>query len=291
MTEELKKFIEELNAGYMDDPHESARELARLDNLCKKASELIASNEKELNKISKQVEYLNKDPFRVLNKINVNEHTEKKGNLTYLSWAWAWQMLMELYPESYTELRRSPTGLPYWTDGKTCWVEVSVTIVWDGGKRTREEVFPIMDNRNNSVPVDKVTSFNVNTALQRAWTKCIARHGLGFYIYAGEDLPSEEAEEKKQQEEQNIVAEQSKQNTQMSESKPKIYYPAQMAIELTSLRNDIAKTGVDVHSDVFVNFVKDNAHVDTIDPGMLLNDPPAMNRVIQVMRMIKQQKA
>lgn len=291
MTEELERFIEELTAGYMDDPHESARELARLDNLCKKASEQIQISEELYQKAKKEVEYLKKDPFRVLNKINVNEHTEKKGNLTYLSWAWAWQILMELYPDSYTELRRPPTGLPYWTDGKTCWVEVSVTIVWDGGKRTREEVFPIMDNRNNSVPVDKVTSFHVNTALQRAWTKCIARHGLGFYIYAGEDLPSEEAEEKKQQEEQNTVTEQPKQNTQNSAPKPKIYDPAQMAVELTSLRNDIAKTGVDVHSDVFVDYVKRTAQVNTVDPGMLLGDPVAMNRVIQVMKSIKQQKA
>ena len=54
-----------------------------------------------------------------------------------------------------------------------------------------------MDHRNKSIPLDQITSFNMNTALQRAWTKCIARHGLGFYIYAGQDLPNEEAEAEK----------------------------------------------------------------------------------------------
>ena len=203
-------FIKELKSGYLDDPHESARELARLDELCQKAAirlgleeEKYKLKEDECEKTYRLVQYLDNDPFKVLNKINVNQHIEKKNNLSYLSWAWAWQTLMELYPESYTEINRPENGFPYWTDGKTCWVDVSVTIVWydtvfcNEEKRTRSEVFPIMDYKNNSIPVEKLTSFNVNTALQRAWTKCTARHGLGFYIYAGEDLPKEEAEAKK----------------------------------------------------------------------------------------------
>ena len=51
-----------------------------------------------------------------------------------------------------------------------------------------------MDNRNNSLPLERVTSFSVNTAIQRSLTKACARHGLGLYIYAGEDLPQGEAE-------------------------------------------------------------------------------------------------
>jgi hypothetical protein len=65
-----------------------------------------------------------------------------------------------------------------------------------------------MDYKNKSIPADKVTSFDVNTALQRAWTKCIARHGLGFYIYAGQDLPNEEAEAEKARQSSPITAEQ-----------------------------------------------------------------------------------
>lgn len=201
MREGVKSLVEDLERGFDGNPEESARELERMDDLCREAANLIRSE-------AARIEYMDSDPFNVLNRINVNDHVEKKNNLSYLSWAWAWQILMGLYPMSYTSINRSPEGLPYWTDGRTCWVDVSVTIVWDNPdadklfatatcERTRSEIFPIMDYKNNSIPVEKVTSFNVNTALQRAWTKCIARHGLGFYIYQGEDLPQEEAEAKK----------------------------------------------------------------------------------------------
>lgn len=201
MNETVKSLVDDLERGYDADPAEAKRELERMDDLCREAANMIRSQ-------SARIEYMDSDPFNVLNRINVNDHVEKKNNLSYLSWAWAWQILMGLYPMSYTSINRSPEGLPYWTDGRTCWVDVSVTIVWDNPdadklfatatcERTRSEIFPIMDYKNNSIPVEKVTSFNVNTALQRAWTKCIARHGLGFYIYQGEDLPQEEAEAKK----------------------------------------------------------------------------------------------
>ena len=196
MKDEVRDLVEDLERGFDGNPEESARELERMDDLCREAANLIRSQ-------AARIEYMDSDPFNVLNRINVNDHVEKKNNLSYISWAWAWQILMGLYPMSYTSINRSPEGLPYWTDGRTCWVDVSVTIVWDNShadrpcERTRSEIFPIMDYKNNSIPVEKVTSFNVNTALQRAWTKCIARHGLGFYIYQGEDLPQEEAEAKK----------------------------------------------------------------------------------------------
>lgn len=197
MTEETMKFIDLLESGYDADPNESARELARMANLCEAAAERIQTLADTNDAFEEVIKSQEEDPFRVLNRININGHTENKNGLTYLSWAWAWQMLMELYPDSYTEIHRPENGLPYWTDGKTCWVDVAVTIVWDDKQRTRSEVFPIMDYKNNSIPLEKLTSFNVNTALQRAWTKCIARHGLGFYIYAGEDLPKEEADAKR----------------------------------------------------------------------------------------------
>ena len=196
MNKEVKSLIEDLERGYEANPEESAMELARMDDLCRQASNLIT-------RLQGKIDYLDSDPFRVLNRINVNEHVEKKNGLSYLSWAWAWQMLMELYPLSYTSINRPANGFPYWTDGRTCWVDVSVTIKWydtdycSMKERTRSEIFPIMNYKNQSIPADKLTSFDVNTALQRAWTKCIARHGLGFYIYQGEDLPQEEAEAKR----------------------------------------------------------------------------------------------
>ncbi len=123
--------------------------------------------------------------FRTLNAINCNEHTERKGNLTYLSWAWAWQMVKTHFPDATYTIYENPDGWNYFTDGWTCWVKTGVTI--QGLEHI--EYLPVMDNRNASIPADKVTSFDVNRSIQRSLTKACARHGLGLYIYAGEDLP------------------------------------------------------------------------------------------------------
>lgn len=123
--------------------------------------------------------------FEALSKINVNEKTEKKGNLTYLSWSWAWAEVKKLHPNVTRTIYKNESGWNYHTDGRTAWVEVGVTI--DGLEHI--DHLPIMDFRNNSISVDKVTSFDVNKAIQRSTTKALALHGLGLYIYAGEDLP------------------------------------------------------------------------------------------------------
>ena len=129
--------------------------------------------------------------FETLNAVNVNGHTEKKNNLTYLSWVWAWSEVKKAYPDATYKVYETPEGCIYWTDGRTCWVKTGVTI--NGLENI--EYLPIMDFRNNSIPVDKVTSMDVNKAIQRSLTKCCARHGLGLYIYAGEDLPEGEAQQ------------------------------------------------------------------------------------------------
>ena len=123
--------------------------------------------------------------FSVLNAINCNEHTERKGNLTYLSWAWAWQIVKSHFPDASYTIYESPDCWNYFTDGRTCWVKVSVTI------RGLEhiEYLPVMDSRNQSIMLDTVKSTDINKTIQRALTKACARHGLGLYIYAGEDLP------------------------------------------------------------------------------------------------------
>ena len=123
--------------------------------------------------------------FAVLNAVNCNDKTEKKGTLTYLSWAWAWQMVKKLYPEARYTIYENGDGWNYHTDGKTCWVKTGVEI--DGLEHI--EYLPVMDYNNRSIPANSVTSFDVNKAIQRSLTKCCARHGLGLYIYAGEDLP------------------------------------------------------------------------------------------------------
>lgn len=133
-----------------------------------------------------------KSVFETLNGINVNDKTEKKNGLTYLSWAWAWGEVKKLYPAANYKIYENADGWNYFTDGKTCWVKVSVII----SELEHIEYLPVMDNRNKSILAGNVTSFDVNKAIQRGLTKAIARHGLGLYIYAGEDLPEEEANNK-----------------------------------------------------------------------------------------------
>lgn len=126
--------------------------------------------------------------FQTLNAINVNEHTEKKNGLTYLSWAWAWAKVKENYPDAFYTIYENPDGLIYFTDGRTAWVKTGVTI--EGQELI--EYLPVMDYNNRSIGLDRITSFDVNKAIQRSLTKACARHGLGLYIYAGEDLPEAE---------------------------------------------------------------------------------------------------
>ena len=123
--------------------------------------------------------------FQTLNNINVNDKAEKKGNLTYLSWPFAWGEVKKLHPDAEYTIYENANGWNYHTDGRTAWVKTGVTIC--GIEHI--EYLPIMDNRNNSIPLERITSRNVNDAIQRSITKACARHGLGLYIYAGEDLP------------------------------------------------------------------------------------------------------
>ena len=130
--------------------------------------------------------------FNDLYAVNVNGHTEKKNNLNYLSWAWAWGEIKKRHPDATYTVYENADGWNYHTDGRTCWVKTGVTV--NGIEHI--EYLPVMDYKNKSIPVENVTSFDVNKAIQRSLTKACARHGLGLYIYAGEDLPEEEAAEK-----------------------------------------------------------------------------------------------
>ena len=102
-----------------------------------------------------------KSVFGVLNAINCNGHTEKKNGLTYLAWAWAWQMVKENYPTASYTIYENADGLNYHTDGRTCWVKTGVTI--EGLEHI--EYLPVMDCRNASIQKDKVTSMDVNKAI------------------------------------------------------------------------------------------------------------------------------
>ena len=130
-----------------------------------------------------------KSVFETLNSINVNDKTETiragQRQLTYLSWAWAWSEVKKNYPNSTYTIYENADGLNYHHDGMTAWVKTGVTIE----DVEHIEYLPVMNNYNKSIPLAEITSFNVNSSIQRSLTKAIARHGLGLYIYAGEDLP------------------------------------------------------------------------------------------------------
>lgn len=148
--------------------------------------------------------------FNDLVAVDVSKYIEKKNGLSYVSWAFAWQETKKRFPESYYTIYENVNNFPYHTDGSTCWVKTGVTVVWyeqndqvrgtpaDGYVRKELEhieMLPVMDFKNKSIPLGNITSTDANKAIQRSLTKAIARHGLGLYVYAGEDLPEENFEE------------------------------------------------------------------------------------------------
>jgi hypothetical protein len=123
--------------------------------------------------------------WSTLSRIDCSKHVEKKQNLSYLSWAWAWAILMENYPESIFEFDE-PKEYPDGTH--ELWVTVTVA---DGERSaTRRMWLPVLDHRN--APIKNPNAFQVNTTRMRCLTKALAMFGLGHYIYAGEDLPRPE---------------------------------------------------------------------------------------------------
>jgi hypothetical protein len=120
--------------------------------------------------------------FARLNQINVSEHIEKKGNFSYLSWPFAVAQLRLADPTASWEVRRFD-GLPYLRSETGYFVEVAVTVQGV----TLSQIHPVLDGKNQPIP--EPTAFDVNSSIQRCLVKAIALHGLGLYIYAGEDLP------------------------------------------------------------------------------------------------------
>ena len=124
--------------------------------------------------------------FEKLDSIDVSSKSEKKGMFTYLSWAWAVRELLRVAPDATWETHDwevNGVRQPYMETEAGCFVKVSVTV----NDITREQVHPVLDNRNQTIK--KPNAFEVNTSIQRCLAKAIALHGLGLYIFAGEDLP------------------------------------------------------------------------------------------------------
>lgn len=130
--------------------------------------------------------------FIDFNSKDYGKQVKDKNNLSYLPWAIAWGELKKIYPKSYYTVYKNPEGWIYFTDGRTCWVETGVTAVFeDGSELEHIEHLPIMDHRNQPIPIDKVTSSDANKSIQRSLTKACARHGIGLYVYAGEESSEE----------------------------------------------------------------------------------------------------
>ena len=127
--------------------------------------------------------------FKTLSAIDVNSKTEKKGKFTYLSWAFAWAELKKVSPTASAKVYHDEnTNMPYFASKAGVIVKVGVTI------ENLEHInyLPVMDYKNAAIPSEKVNMMDINKAIQRCTVKAIALHGLGLYIYAGEDLPEEE---------------------------------------------------------------------------------------------------
>jgi len=139
--------------------------------------------------------------FKQLYDIDVRSKTKQKNGLNYLSWAAAWAEVKKIHPDAiYTVyediLSFCSDGItpwkkrPWFDDGKTGWVKTGVTI---NGIEHIEQL-PIMDFKNKPIPAENITSIEANKSIQRSLTKACARHGVGLYIFEGEDLPEEAKE-------------------------------------------------------------------------------------------------
>jgi hypothetical protein len=129
--------------------------------------------------------------FARLNQINVSEHLERKGDFAYLSWPYAVAQLRLADPQACWEVRRFD-GLPYLRTEIGVFVEVAVTVQGIA----LSQIHPVLDGKNR--PLAEPTAFDINSSIQRCLVKAIALHGLGLYIYAGEDLPNGEVPAKPQ---------------------------------------------------------------------------------------------
>ena len=139
--------------------------------------------------------------YKQLSELPIKRLVEKKGGLDYLSWSNAWDVLKKAYPTAQRIVYENTewddkTGyhrtLNYFSDGKTAYVKVGIKIIVGGDPIEHIDYLPVMDFRNKSIGVDKMTSFDVSKTIQRATAKAIAMHGLGLSLWTGEDIPAQE---------------------------------------------------------------------------------------------------
>lgn len=160
--------------------------------------------------------------FKQLYDIDVSNKKKEKNGLNYLSWAAAWAEVKKKFPDATFKIYEEAINIaetidekevtkevsrPWFDDGNTGWVKTGVTI----NEIEHIEELPIMDFKNKSIQAKNITSADANKTIQRSLTKACARHGLGLYIYEGEDLPEEsKASEKLKNECMELIQKRSK---------------------------------------------------------------------------------
>lgn len=134
--------------------------------------------------------------FKILSNVDVSKLIQKRNGLDYLKWSDSWRIIKDNYPESYYTVYENKDSLNYHTDGRTAWVKVGLTLVYEDNGETKSleniEYLAIMDYKHASIPLDKIRSTDVVNTIQRALCKCAARFGAGIALYASDvdDLPS-----------------------------------------------------------------------------------------------------
>ena len=129
---------------------------------------------------------MEKSVFQILNEYDITEHLKQKNNIIYLPWSKAWMIVKSLFPNAMFTINKADDGCIYHTDGKTAWVEVSMTI----NDQTETESLAVMDFRNKSIPISDITSADAEKSIKRCLVKCAALHGLGLSLWTGEELSS-----------------------------------------------------------------------------------------------------
>lgn len=125
-----------------------------------------------------------------------------KQNLTYIDWASVWAEMKKEYPEANYKIHRNENHRPWFDDGNTGWVTVTVTVPHIEGKSVSHTVdLPIMNMKNQSIPANEITSVNANKSWQRCLVKACAMHGVGLYVYAKLEDTEENTERMKLQKE------------------------------------------------------------------------------------------
>lgn len=135
--------------------------------------------------------------FQQLYDIDVWQKTKEKNKLKYLPWSSAWAEMKERFPDATYRVDRDENNRFWFDDGRSGWVHIEVTV----NGVTHEEYFPIMDHRNAAIAADKITATEANKAVKRGLTKCCADHGLGLYLYEGEELTTDGTRHTKEEKE------------------------------------------------------------------------------------------